>query len=171
MKTSTDTTLRGSARARGWPLALTVLMLLAACAPVALAQPGEPAPGTARLRVLLYSGRPDPTVELDAATADQLAALVDAAPAAEGFDGDTVLPSILGYKGVLVETSGDGPLPRYLAAFGGTVELRDGEARFLRDDGRAVEQLLLEAAVEAGGLDEREQAAIAEYRGDKPPDV
>lgn len=146
---------------------LAAVAVIAIGCTAALAQPAKPAPGTARLTVLLYSGRPDPSVVLDAAAVAHLSELVQAAPAAEGFDGETVLPSILGYKGVLVETAGDGALPRYVAVYGGTVELRGDGARFVRDEGGAVESFLLETATQAGVLDEGARRMIAASRGDK----
>lgn len=106
-------------------------------------------------RLLVYSGRPDPEIDLgeDAAVLDLLRGL--SAAAASDFDGTTVIPAILGYKGILISNpAGLGDLPATIAVYRGNVEFGGDQKRFVRDEGRALERSLLVRAVEAGLVDE-----------------
>jgi hypothetical protein len=88
----------------------------------------------------IFSGRPDPSWKLDAATAAELQRKLAALPPAH----ERTLPPEggLGYRGLHVSLS-DG-------AHGGVVEVRNGRiayaGRILRDEHRTVERWLLDTA-------------------------
>ncbi|HVG06832.1 MAG TPA: hypothetical protein VNM67_03945 [Thermoanaerobaculia bacterium] len=121
--------------------ALAVALALAACASGS-ARAAEDTNGV-QVTVLLYSGRPNPTFTLTAEQADRVRQLVAAAQPDPGFRGGSVLPSILGYNGVLVEG-----LPAPLAVYGGRIEVQDREGKRVVSDGGALESFLLEAAAQ-----------------------
>jgi len=170
MRTSTD--MRSKTGTRSLiPAAAVLALALLACGSQLAAQGAEDQAVT--VTVLIYSGRPNPTATLDDATVERLGELLAAAPTVEATDPGTVFPSKLGYNGVAVDNpSGRGGLPRRLAAYGGTIEVGEGRARrFQRDEGGAIESLLIDAAAEAKALDEAELEFIREERGgdNKPP--
>jgi hypothetical protein len=138
-------------------LALLAFALLAFGACAASGSANDPPAGASGLtvQVLLYSGRPDPLFAItDATRIAQVRQLLGQAkpdPAAGGRK--TVLPSILGYKGVLIlNPAGLGGLPRTIAVYHGNVEVRDGATRFLTGGG-ALEGFLLDEAVQSNALD------------------
>lgn len=108
------------------------------------------------VRVLLFSGRPDPTYELtDAQTVEKLKANMGAAKRLEIFDKESVIPANIGYKGILVSNPGKmAGLPARFAVFKGTIEMADGQKRFLEDAGGAIEKMLLDEAIRRGLIDE-----------------
>jgi len=148
------------------PTAAVLALTLLACGSSLSAQGAEEEQAVT-LTVLIYSGRPNPTATLDDATVGRLGELLAAAPTVEATDRGTVFPSRLGYNGVAVDNpAGRGGLPRRLAAYGGTIEVGEGRARrFQRDEGGAIESLLIEAAARAQALDETELEFIREERG------
>lgn len=112
------------------------------------------------VRILVYSGRPDPVFSLDptadAFLMDALRGLGESAGELEGFDAETVIPAILGYKGLLItDPSKQGGLPGQIAIYRGNIEVRDGETtRFLIDEDRGLETLLLKVAFDQALIDE-----------------
>ena len=130
--------------------ALAAVCALMACASgSAGAAEGSDAP---QVTVLIYSGRPNPTFSLTAEQSEHVRQLVAAAQPDPEFRGESVLPSILGYNGLLVE-DGRGGLPASLAVYGGRIEVRDQEGKKFLSDGGALESFLLEAAGKSRALD------------------
>jgi hypothetical protein len=139
--------------------ALIVALALAACASgSARAAEGD---GGIKVTVLLYSGRPNPSFTLTAEQAERVRQLVAAGQPDPEFRGGSVLPSILGYNGLLVEG-----LPEPLAVYGGRVEIQDREGKRVVSDGGALESFLLEAAAQNKTLD-AEQLRFIQASRDK----
>ena len=107
------------------------------------------------VRLLLFSGRTDPVYALeDQQTLDKIKASLDQARQAREFDQATVIPSILGYKGILVENPEKlHGLPVGLAVYRGTIEVIDEPKRFLVDEAGALEEMLINAALQRGVID------------------
>ncbi len=104
-----------------------------------------------KLTVLIYSGLPNPTMTLDESAVARLEEILAAAPANADFDGETVVPSILGYNGLMIENpSGQGNLPPLLMVYKGDLETQNGKTRFLADASGALEGFLVETALAAG---------------------
>ncbi len=117
----------------------------------ASAQAGEEG---VQLTVLIYSGRPNPTMQLDQGAVARLEEMLAASPANADFDADTVVPSILGYTGLLIENpSGRGKLPPRLMVYKGNLESQNGGTRFLSDENGSLEGFLVETALASGQLD------------------
>jgi hypothetical protein len=136
-------------------LALIVLTL-AACAS------GSAAQGNGiQVTVLLYSGRPNPTFALTAEQAERVTQLVAAAQPDPDFRGGSVLPSILGYNGLLVRGGAQD-----LAVYGGRVEIQGRDGKRVVSDGGALESFLLEAATQNKALD-AEQLRFIQTSRDK----
>lgn len=133
-----------------WGIAFQLLML-APWAPVASAEQEEIV-----VRVLLYSGQPDPTYMLeDRKTIDTIREVFASAKAAEGFKEKTIIPSILGYKGILVTNEGKREdLPSMFAVYQGKIEVADGQKRFLYDENKRLEKLLIDGALRKGVIDD-----------------
>lgn len=108
------------------------------------------------VRVLLFSGRPDPVYVLeDQQMIDKIKNALVEAKRAEDFDKETVIPSILGYKGILVDNLEMRPgLPSRLAVYEGTIEVMDEQKRFLVDEKHAIEEMLMDEAIRKGVIDE-----------------
>ncbi len=156
MRTSNEATPRSRRKARIG--ASAILVLLASCA----SEPKPPStvpqvPSGIQVHVLLYSGRPDPSFVLE--DEGDLAALRDALGAARenrGFQGATVLPSRLGYKGFLLLNPGAVVgLPEQIAVYRGDIEIAGEPPRFLADGG-LLEQWLVTQALESKAISERE---------------
>jgi hypothetical protein len=110
-----------------------------------------------KVTILLYSGRPDPTyIVNDKETIEQLRTLISAAKPNEKFEKYTVIPSILGYRGIIVDnpTKISG-IPVFVAVYKGNMEVKDEGRRFLIDEGSVVENLLLKTAIEKRVIEER----------------
>ena len=110
-----------------------------------------------KVTVLIFSGRPDPSYVIDdAASLDRVKKTLEAARKTK-FDKQTVIPSILGYKGILVENSGRIPgIPPRFAVYQGTIEAGGTEdKKFLADEGKALEDYLLSQAIERKVIDEK----------------
>jgi hypothetical protein len=103
-----------------------------------------------KVTISVHSGRPDPFFYLDKeADIQRLRALLKNAAVVKTFDRDTVIPAILGYRGVeVMNGSGVRGVPGYLAVYKGTVEVRNKEKTFLVDKDGALEQYLLKLAIE-----------------------
>ncbi len=108
------------------------------------------------VRVLLYSGRPDPAYELtDGQLVEKLKASVGEAKRLEDFKKETVIPVNIGYKGILVTNPEKrAGLPGRFAVYKGAIEVMDGQKRFLEDRGGAVEKLLMDEAIRRGVIDD-----------------
>lgn len=144
-------------------LALTLLLVaLAACASGSARAAEGGAAG--QVTVLLYSGRPNPTFTLTAEQAERVRQLVAAGQPDPEFRGGSVLPSILGYNGLLVR-GGIAGLPD-LAVSGGRIEIQDREGKRVVSDGGALESFLLEAAAQNRALD-AEQLRFIQASRDK----
>ena len=116
-----------------------------------------------QVEIDVYSGRPNPVWELDAVQSAELAAKLQALPAA----GAGALPDGLGYRGLRLrpQTSGTAvPAAAGLIEIGaGRVHMTraDGTTRQLADPGRALERWLIDTA--RGRIDEAlRQMAAAE---------
>lgn len=130
------------------PMAVVGIIL---CGDIALAE--EKA---ITVRVLLYSGRPDPMYELvDPQVIEKVKASVTEAKTLDGYDKETVIPANIGYKGILVSNpEKKAGLPVRFAVYKGTIELMDGQKRFLEDKGGAVEKMLMDEAIRKGVIEE-----------------
>ncbi len=138
---------------------LAVLALVLAMAAVESGAANDPPAGARGItvQVLLYSGRPDPLFAItDPARIAQVQQLfAQAKPDPAAGDRKTVLPSILGYKGVLIlNTGGLGGLPHTIAVYHGSVEVRDGGTRFLTGGG-ALEGAMIDEAIQRSVVDPR----------------
>ncbi len=107
------------------------------------------------VRVLLFSGRPDPVYTLeDQQIINKIKSGLAEAKSAEGFDKETVIPSILGYKGILVDNPEmHAELPPRFAVYKGIVEVIDGQKQFLMDKNGAIEEMLMNEAIRKGVID------------------
>jgi hypothetical protein len=138
--------------------ALAVALALAACASgSARAAEGD----GVQVTVLLYSGRPNPTFTLTAEQAERVTQLLAAAQPDPEFRGGSVLPSILGYNGLLVRGGAQD-----LAVYGGRVEIQGRDGKRIVSDGGALESFLLEAASQNRALD-AEQLRFIQTSRDK----
>lgn len=138
--------------------ALAVALALAACASgSARAAEGD----GVQVTVLLYSGRPNPTFTLTAEQAERVTQLLAEALPDPDFRGGSVLPSILGYNGLLVRGGAQD-----LAVYGGRVEIQGREGKRIVSDGGALESFLLEAAAQNKALD-AEQLRFIQTSRDK----
>ena len=154
MKTSAKTRLSITVTA-------TLSLLLTGC--TSLNTPPVPKQG-ARVTILLYSGRPNPSFELNDTT--QLAGLVaglDAAKANPNFERKSVIKSQLGYAGITVLSAADGKVPMRFSVYRGDIEVQGEEKRFLSDGG-AIEQTLLQIAQDQKVLDARQLEFIRTAR-------
>lgn len=126
-------------------LALLLLAILAGCtgpAPTPTATPADaPLPTSITVSLGIYSGRPDPSWELTEAQIAQVAAAIVALPEAIG----TPAEGGLGYRGFSLLLRWPGQPDETLVAYRGTVAPPGPGARtVLVDEGRAVEQMLLD---------------------------
>ncbi len=111
------------------------------------------------VRVLLFSGRPDPVYELaDDQLVEKVKANIARAKVLEAFDKKSVIPVNIGYKGILVSNpQKKAGLPAQFAVYQGAMEVMevtDGQKRFLADEGGAIEKLLMDEAIRRGLIDE-----------------
>ena len=107
--------------------------------------------------ILLFSGRPNPTYLLeDKNVLDQLKELLDKAKTNERFEKTTVITSILGYNGIVVDNPAKiHGLPARIAVHKGNIEVKNESKKFLIDENKAIENLLIEQALEKGVIDEK----------------
>jgi hypothetical protein len=108
------------------------------------------------VRVLLYSGRPDPTYMLeDSQMIGKLKKLVSGAKRLERFDKKSVIPVNIGYKGILVlNPGGEAGLPVQFAVYKGAMEVKDEKTLFFEDTGGEIEKMLFDEAVKRNLIDE-----------------
>ena len=108
------------------------------------------------VRVLLFSGRPDPTYVLsDSQLIEKLKAELAEAKRLDSYDRESVIPANIGYKGILVSNPEKrAGLPVRFAVYKGTIELMDGQKRFLEDKGGAIEKMLMDEAIRKGVIED-----------------
>lgn len=118
------------------------------------------------VRILVFSGRSNPSFVLtEQAQIAELRSLVGALEPNPAFKRDSVLPSILGYNGIVViNGAGIEGLPSHLAVYREDVEARLDGTSFLRDPARTLEGWLIEKFVERKLLDPQTLDVI---RGEK----
>jgi hypothetical protein len=106
---------------------------------------------TAVVRLLVYSGRPDPEWTLDDAELEAVAERVQRS--LQGAPAEPPPPWLLGYRGFLVHVEPPAPnLPSWFEVFRGTLTVHEaGEPSTVRDDGD-VEAFLLDDARRRGVL-------------------
>jgi hypothetical protein len=159
---------RPAARCSGLGIRIVAVAMLAASSLLLLDLHAQAAPGDKGLtaRVLLYSGRPDPTFEItNADEIAQLRALFKQATPEQKAQGESVIPSKLGYKGFIVENPGNvQDLPARLIVYGGALELGTEHKRFLSDPGARVEAFLLDIAVQRGVIPENVLSRLRDKR-------
>ncbi len=105
-----------------------------------------------KVRVLIYSGRPDPEFVIPAS---QIQPFMKKAKriAYKGTGG--IIPSSLGYKGVLVENPARaGGLPELFAVYDGKIEAGVKEKIYYADQSRSLEKFLVKEAVNRKALEE-----------------
>jgi hypothetical protein len=109
---------------------------------------------TVTVRVLIYSGRPDPEFVMPVS---QIQALMKKAKRAKAKR-ENVIPARLGYKGMLVENpTKAGGLPEFLAIHNGKIEAGDKAGKkktYFVDEGRSMENALLKEAVKRKAIGE-----------------
>ena len=114
----------------------------------------EPAAGgmnTVKVRVLIYSGRPDPEFVIPAS---QIQTFMKKAKRLQS-KGESVIPARLGYKGILVENPAKvGGLPELLAIYDGKIEAGEKEKTYFVDENRSLENFLLQEAVKRKAIEE-----------------
>jgi len=108
------------------------------------------------VRVLLFSGREDPSYVIDdPQMIGQMKARLGEAKKAADFGEETVIPAILGYKGILVDNPGmAGDLPRQFAVYKRMIEVMGRDSQFLVDEGGALEKILMDESIRQGVIDE-----------------
>lgn len=98
------------------------------------------------VRLLIYSGRPDPQWDLDEKAAEDLKGKFKSA---ERSGKTTEIPNmaILGYRGFLVNTQGeDKDIPGEFYVFKNTLIIPEGKKATAMQDAANLEQMLLESA-------------------------
>lgn len=114
---------------------------------------------------LVFSGRRNPAfVITDEDTLKQLEELVDKSKVDDKFSKETVIPSILGYNGIVVKPVGEVTVLtdlEMLAVYNGNIEKKttgiddkSTTVTFLIDEGGAVEEFLLNLALANGTIDQ-----------------
>jgi hypothetical protein len=106
-----------------------------------------------KVRVLIYSGRPDPEFVIPAS---QIVRFMKNAKriAFKGTAGG-IIPSSLGYKGVLVENPAKaGGLPELFAIYDGKIEAGLKEKTYFADQSRSLEKFLVKEAVNRKVMEE-----------------
>lgn len=103
-----------------------------------------------KVTVLLFSGRPDPTFEVtEPAQLARLGALLKEAPRQDGGGRETILPSILGFRGIVVANPAAlAELPKRFAVYGGAIEVGTERKEFFADPGNRMASFLLDLAIE-----------------------
>jgi hypothetical protein len=153
----------------GWS-GLVMACVLVSCASAAgqAPPPSEPAAEEGiKVTVLLYSGRPDPTYILDSSALINLTRsnIADAQPVSDAAAQEDVIPSILGYKGILVESpAGRADFPARIAIHAGKMEVIDGTRRVLVDKNETLEKTLLDEAIKRGVIDDEMVKRIQKER-------
>lgn len=103
-----------------------------------------------KVRVLIYSGRPDPEFEIPAS---QIASMMKKSRPMS-YKGEHIIPGRLGYKGVLVENPNKaGGLPELFAIYNGKIEAGVKEKTYYADQNRSLENFLVDEAVKRKALE------------------
>jgi len=105
--------------------------------------------------VLIFSGRQNPSYVLDDSNVlKQLKSLLDKAKINERFEQTTVIPSVLGYSGIIVSNESRIPgLPAQIEVYNRDVGVKNEGKKFLIDEEQAIETLLLNEAIKKGTID------------------
>ncbi len=138
---------------------MVITMLFIAHPPVS-GETGEKETGEKRglkVTILLFSGRPDPTYMIDDKdTIGKIRTLIGSAKEHHKFEKPTVIPSILGYKGVIVDNQTKiSDIPSFVAIYKGNIEVKNETKKFLIDEGGILENLLLNEAIKKGVIEEK----------------
>ncbi|HEY6004049.1 MAG TPA: hypothetical protein VIV57_14335 [Anaeromyxobacter sp.] len=147
-------------RVLSFPARALALGLLAGCAGASASAPAAAAEArVVRVTLLLYSGRPNPTLDVEPAVAEaRIRPGFAATKAVESArPGETVVPSKLGYAGIVVENLANVPgLPRTFLVYRNRVEARDdGKVAIRAADDAALEDALVQLALERKAIDEK----------------
>ena len=113
-----------------------------------------------KVTIAVFSGRENPTFFItDAKTLEAIGKMVGRAKTNSVITDGAVMPSKLGYRGVIVENVGNVPnLPPKIELNGIDIKLKDAGTRYLMDDG-SLEDLLIEEAIARNVID----ATIADH--------
>lgn len=141
-------------------------LVLFACAPGRAV--AEPASNGAQVTFLLYSGRPNPSFTLSAAQVQRVQQLLAAAQPASGSQDRTVLPSILGYNGIVIESRGTSGLPVSVEVYRNRIAVHERDARRILSDNGALEQFLVSAGSESKALGAAELRFLREGQSGTP---
>lgn len=120
-----------------------------------------------QVTILIFSGRPNPTFILtDKAILTQLKTLFKTIPVNDKFRATTIVPSILGYNGILVEAQGKiSKLPNRFLVYKENIEIEGiQQKKILLDNDHVVEDLLLNYALEQEILDKKMSDLITSKR-------
>lgn len=149
---------------------LVVIFTMAVMIPGSGTMEAQKAVGTTdglEVTIHVFSGRQNPVFVIsDEGTLTQFEELVNKSKVADRFEKSTVIPSILGYNGIVVKLVGDpGVFPglETLAVYDGYIEKKITDiddkssvtVTFLIDEGSAVEDFLLNLALDNGTLDQK----------------
>lgn len=132
--------------------------LVAACALfIAIGSARSQASKGLEVTLSVFSGRPDPHYRIeDAASLERVRALLKRSSASANVTGDSAIPSILGYRGVIVENAGQVTgVPNRVALFAGVIELGTDKRSFVVDPSRALEKYLVDLALKQGAIDDK----------------
>ena len=113
-----------------------------------------------KVTIMIHSGRPNPTYLVSASekgNKDMIMEFFSLVETDSFFKEETVVPSILGYNGIVVEKIGNFDSFPYdkLYIYRDNIEVaagKGGAKQFLRDGGRNLEDFLLQLALEKGAL-------------------
>lgn len=119
-----------------------------------------------KVTIMIYSGRPDPTFTItDENTIKKIEKLLSTLPKNDKFNDpkETVSPSVLGYKGILVENYSDlMPDLEYIVVHHANVELKSKTVtetskvkEFRSDNSKNFEDTLLQEALNQGCIDSK----------------
>jgi hypothetical protein len=110
-----------------------------------------------KVTILLFSGRPDPTYVIDNKdTIERIKTLIGSAKEHDKFEKPTVIPSILGYKGIIVDNQAKiSGIPAFVAIYKGNIEVKNETKKFLIDEGSTLENLFLNEAIKRRVIDEK----------------
>jgi len=110
-----------------------------------------------KVTIMIFSGRPDPTFTItDESIITKIKDSLGKMPKNEKFNGETVSPAALGYKGILVENSSDLiPDMDSFVVHHSKVEFKNKSAvkNFLEDYAYELQDLLVRLALEKGAID------------------
>lgn len=151
MKTSTETSqLHGRCGIIVWLCAVCALFVMTGDARSQSAKGLD-------VTLSVFSGRPDPHYQVaEAAPLDQIRGLLKRASASAKPEGDSAMPSILGYRGLVVTNAAQVVgVPSRIVVFNGVIELGTDKRTFVVDEGRALEKYLVELALKQGAIDDK----------------